>query len=453
MPDPTIVHYWREGIMTTTSWVTERRTAVHLLRSGRTPSQVATLLGRSLAWVYRCRQRFDQADWAALADRSRAPHHVANRLAAPIQQAIRQARSELEARSSQERQLRYIGAHAIQARLREQGLTPIPSIASIARVVAAAGMTRPKHPAVPEVRYPHLQPDQPHTLCQVDIVPHYLLGGQAVACFNAIDVVSHYPTGLASSSKRAQDALAFLLQVWRELGVAHYTQLDNEACFSGGFTHPAVVGQVVRLGLYVGTELLFSPLRHPASNGIVERFHQDYSRHVWQATELVDVAAVQRQADWFLHAYRHSRHHEALHGRTPAEVHQSAPPRLLPATFALPDGKLPLQTGRVHFLRRVSASQTIALLNQTWDVPNAQADQGVWATLTFRPHGATLNVYDTAPDAPCRTCLAVHPFPLREGVQEGEHIGEPRRSSRTWLGDWLVDVVQRHVGAWFSTMC
>ena len=62
-----------------------------------------------------------------------------------------------------------------------------------------------------------------------------------------------------------------------------------------------------------------------------------------------------------------------------------------------------------------------------------------------------------APDASSRTCLAVHPFPLREGVQRGERIGErigePRRSSRTWLGEWLLDVVQRHVGAWFSTMC
>jgi hypothetical protein len=131
----------------------------------------------------------------------------------------------------------------------------------------------------------------------VDIVPHCLLGGQAVACFNAIDVVSHYPSGLACISKRAQDAVAFLLQVWREVGVAHYTQLDNEACFSGGFTHAGVLGQVVRLGLYVGIEVIFSPLRHPASNGTVERFHQDYSRHVWQATELADVTAVERQAD------------------------------------------------------------------------------------------------------------------------------------------------------------
>jgi hypothetical protein len=61
-------------------------------------------------------------------------------------------------------------------------------------------------------------------------------------------------------------------------------------------------------------------------------------------------------------------------------VHQTPAPRLLLAAFAVPDGKLPLRTGRVHFLRRVSATQTIALLNQTSEVPTAQVDQGVWAT-------------------------------------------------------------------------
>src|SRR5262245_53360037 len=161
-----IVRYRREGIMSTTFWADERRTAVHLLRSGRPPDQVATQLGRSRAWVYRWRQRFDQAGWTGLTDRSRAPHRSPNRLAEPIRQAIRQVRSELEARATQDRQLRYIGAAAVQARLRDQGLLPVPSSATIARVLAAAGMTRPPRPAPPEVHYPHLHPTQPHTLCQ-----------------------------------------------------------------------------------------------------------------------------------------------------------------------------------------------------------------------------------------------------------------------------------------------
>jgi transposase len=436
--------------MTTTTWSSERATAVHLLRSGRTPAQVAAHLGRSLAWVYRCRQRFAQAGWAGVQDRSRAPHQQPGRLSEAVRQAIRQARSELEAQAVQDHQLRYIGARAVQARLRDYGLWPLPSSASIERVLAAAGMTQPACPRAPEVVYPHLHPTQPQTLCQVDIVPHYLTGGQALACFNAIDVVSRYPIGRASLTKRAQDAVQFLIQVWQALGVPRYTQLDNEACFSGGFTHAGVLGQVVRVGLLVGTELVFSPLRHPASNGTVERFHQEYNTHVWQGTALADVAAVNQQAAWFFGAYRQSRHHTALQGQTPSEVQQASPARRLPADFHLPTGKLPLTAGRVHFLRRVSSAHTLSLLNQTWAVPTAQVDQGVWATLELSPQRATLRIYDAAPDAPSRTCLAEHAFPVREAIQPLGATNRPSAAPRLllrWLGDLIWARVWRRAAA------
>jgi len=96
------------------------------------------------------------------------------------------------------------------------------------------------------------------------------------------------------------------------MGIPQYTQVDNEGCFSGGFTHPRVLGKVVRLALYVGTELVFSPIGHPESNGSVERFHQDYNQHVWKETALKHRADVQAQAQPFFIAYRHSRHSTAL---------------------------------------------------------------------------------------------------------------------------------------------
>lgn len=80
-----------------------------------------------------------------------------------------------------------------------------------------------------------------------------------MACFNAIDVVSRYPGGKQYATKHAEEAMDFLVYAWQTLGLSTYTQVDNEGCFSGGFTHPYVLGQVLRLGLYVGTELIFSP--------------------------------------------------------------------------------------------------------------------------------------------------------------------------------------------------
>ena len=58
-----------------------------------------------------------------------------------------------------------------------------------------------------------------------------------------------------------------------------------------------------------GTELVFSPVRHPQSQGAVERFHRDYQRHVWAKADWADLAAVQRYSTAFVARYRASTHH------------------------------------------------------------------------------------------------------------------------------------------------
>jgi len=399
-------------------WLEQRKTAIHLLRSGRTPRQVADELGHHISWVYKCRKRYDEQGWAGLCDHSRAPQRVANKSTEATRQAIRQARSELEAEAELVEALSYIGAPAIQARLRAKGWTTVPSTATIERVIHAAGMTHPhQFKADEQEHYPHLHPNKAHQLVQVDIVPHFLTGGQAVACFNALDVVSRYPCGRQSLRRRAVDAVDSLILIWQELGIPQYTQVDNEGCFSGGFTHPGVLGQVVRLALSVGTELVFSPVYHPESNGYVERFHQDYDRHVWDKTHLEDLSAVQHHSQAFYRAYRQSGHHSALNGQCPAQVHAQHVCHNLPPDFKRTKGKLALTEGQVHFIRKVTAQHTVSILNLKWAVPKADPDQGVWATLKFSTSGATLRVFDAAPDAEPRICLAEHAFPLAEPVQ------------------------------------
>lgn len=395
-----------------------RKTAIHLLRSGKSPAEVAQELNRSLAWVYKWRTRFfAEQDWQALNDKPHAPKHRPKKLPEAVRRAIRETRSELEAEAEEPGKLAYIGAHAVQARLRKKKTTPLPSITSIERELRAAQMTRPRKPtAALEVRYPRMQPKQPLELIQVDIVPHYLPGGPCVACFNAIDVVSHFPTGQPSLTKRSGDAVNFLLHVWREIGLPEFTQVDNESCFSGGFTHPGVLGKVLRLALLVGTQLVFSPVRHPESNGTIERFHQDYSKNVWDKIELPDFQAVQQHAPAFFEAYRHSEHHSTLRGHCPADLHPARLTCSPPEDFCLP-GRLPLTIGQVHFIRRVSQEGQVRILNLDWEVPLAQPDQGVWATLEFTLQGAILRIFDAAPDAIERTCFAKHDFPLKEEVQ------------------------------------
>lgn len=394
--------------------IEERKSAIHLLRAGQKAEAVAVELGRSSRWVRKWRKRYQTEGWDGLKDRSRRPHKIVRQTPEANQQAIRQARSELEAEAAEGKGLKYIGGQAIRTRLKDQGIQPLPSKSTIERVIRAAGMTRPyQREKKPQTHYPHLKVENSQELIQVDIVPHFLKGGERVACFNAIDVTSRYPTGEAYAQRRSKEAEDFLIRVWQELGIPKYTQVDNEGCFSGGFTHPYVLGKVVRLALQAGTELVFSPVRHPQSNGFVERFHQDYDKHVWEDTYLNNLAEVRAQGQHFFTLYR-KRPHARLNEQTPETVHQHLtrlPFELKPATR-----KRPLYAGQVHFIRKVLADNTISILNVNWPVPEAIPGQGVWATLAITTSGARLIVFDAAPDVPARKRLAIHRFRLSETV-------------------------------------
>jgi transposase InsO family protein len=400
-----------------TDLFTERKLAVMQLRQGKTMTEVAKNLNRSLGWVSKWNRRYAEESWTGLKEKSRAPIQHGNELSLTIKEAICQTRMELEAEAELGVGLKYIGGQAIRTRLRQDKVTPLPSIATIERVIRQAGLTRPKaEPMKPEIRYPRLRPKQPHQLCQVDIVPHFLQGGQRIASFNAIDVVSRYPTGRSFEQRRSQDAADFLIQVWQEMGIPQYTQVDNEGCFSGGATHTHVLGKVVRLALTVGTELVFSPVNHPQSNGSVERFHQDYNRHVWQDTYLEDLTAVNQQGQSFFALYQQREDHSQLNDQSSASLHHQQQPEKLTDDFQLSAQKLPLREGRIHFMRRVEPEGTVRVLNANWTVPQFDLTKGVWVTIEFKTTGATLSIFDEAPDVTHRRCLASFPFPLKEFV-------------------------------------
>jgi transposase len=403
----------------------ERCVAMALLQTGQSVDQVAEQVERSIQWVRKWKKRFERAGYAGLQEQSRAPKRPGNRLATQVKEAVIRVRMELEAQAQSGAGLKYIGAQAIRTRMRQQGQKRVPSVSAIERLVHAAGLTRQKSQRMKkEIKYPHLHPQKPHELVQVDIAPHYLQGGERIACFNALDVVSRYPTGAAYTRRRSCEAMAFLIHVWQTLGLPQYTQVDNEGCFSGGTSHTHVLGQVVRLALMVGTELVFSPIYHPQSNCFVERFHQDYHDHVWEDTYLANLAAVNQKAADFFSDYRQSGHHSELKDKTPHTLHMAHPPRRLGADFPVPEQRLPLTTGRVHFMRRIQPGGSVRVLNVDWRVP-APEDTGVWVTLQIEPDEAWLRVYDAAPDCENRTCLVSHPFPLCEEVLDFDESSLP----------------------------
>lgn len=419
--------------MTEKSAYEDRKALLHLLNSGESPREAARELKRSRSWAYKWKGRFEKEGWDGLLSRSRAPKDVPNKMPDEVCRKVLQLRSELEAEAEQKDSLGYIGANAIYGRMRTCETVRVPSVRTIERILQQAGKTKPRLPQTKEkILYPHLKPTAAHQLTQVDIVPHYLTGGQSVACFNSIDVISRYPAGKQFAQKRSVDASDFILHVWRELGLSTYLQMDNESCFNGGYRHPNVIGKVVRLALYVGVQPVFSPFYHPKSNAFVERFHQDYSDFVWKKEHLEDLAAVRQRSALFFPNYRRSHHHSVLNGKSPLEIHRSLPVRKLPFAFS-PPNPLPITAGQVHFLRAVDEKRFVRILNNDWASGLGMPEQGVWATLLLKPNGATLSIYDAAPDAQKRRCLATHPFQLKEPIVPLEaRFATPKYARRKW---------------------
>lgn len=93
---------------------TAREQAIHLLRAGQSTRTVAQALSRSESWVRRCRQRYEEAGWAGLAERSRAPHQHGTQLPDHVRTGIVQARSAREVAAARETGLKYIGARAMR---------------------------------------------------------------------------------------------------------------------------------------------------------------------------------------------------------------------------------------------------------------------------------------------------------------------------------------------------
>lgn len=421
-----------------------RDSLIHLLRKGHSPEEAAIELSYSRSWAYKWWGRFNQAGWEGLKSQPRAPHHHPNRMPEKTKQKILEIRVELEKEAQKPEALSYIGASAICGRMLERGLKIIPSISTIEKVLREAGASKPRRtPTEPTPVYPRLHVEQPHRLTQMDIVPQYLSGGTLVHCFNALDVVSRYPEGKPYERKSTDEVLDFCLKTFQSIGIAEYTQMDNESSFNGGRTHPYVIGRVPRWMLLVGTELIYSPFYHPESNAFVERFHQDYSQNVWQKTQLQHLAHVQQTSARFFGRYRLSRHHSELHGQSPASLHFANPPHLLPKDFILPK-PLPITEGKIHFMRAVSEDQTIPVFNVNWSAGLAQPHQGVWATLFITTRGARLAIYDQPPDALKQQCFANHPFPLSEPVLPlAEKFQKP-------AANWLQELFKR--SARYSTM-
>lgn len=118
-----------------------RAEAVRRRLAGQSPAEIARVLGRSDRWVRKWVARHDESrgDASWVRSRSRAPNRSPNRTPDQVRALIVSARRRLV----QDPRGQY-GALAIAWELRGLGVDPLPHAWTINRIIAEAGLARPR---------------------------------------------------------------------------------------------------------------------------------------------------------------------------------------------------------------------------------------------------------------------------------------------------------------------
>ena len=314
-------------------------TAVRI--EGRTKAEVSRELGVSPRWVYELCRRFDAEGEGGLEPRSRRPRASPHRTPVELEDEIVELRKELLDAGYD------AGAHTISSHLvRRHGEAPVPSVATIWRILSRRGFVTPQPQKRPRSSFVRFEADMPNERWQADITHWRLAGGCEVEILNVID--DHSRLLVASDARmifKAADVVASFHRGAAAHGFCASLLTDNGAVFTaaprGG--RCAIELECARLGI----RSIHSRPYHPQTCGKVERLHQSLKRFLTKQEPAGSIDELQGQLDRFAAYYNTVRPHRAIGRRTPAEAFD-ARPKARPSLQSLPvPGRFRLRRDKV----------------------------------------------------------------------------------------------------------
>jgi transposase-like protein len=329
-------------------------------RRGTPMREVARRFGVALStvqfWVARAgRRRLDRVDWA---DRPDGPRRPANRTPSELEDLVLSLRRELKEASD----LGEFGARAIHAALEARGVTPLPAVRTIGRILerrgALDGRRRVRRPPPPPGWYlPELAAGRAE-LDSFDIVEGLVIkGGPAVEVLNVTSLHGGLVNSWATAGITAKAAVEALVEHWRAVGLPDYAQFDNDTIFQGAHQHPDVVGRVTRTCLGLGVVPVFAPPRETGFQAAIESYNGRWQAKVWARFVHESLSDLRGRSDRYVAAAR---------ARSAARIEAAPARRPFPAEWA-PD----LQArphGRIIYLRRAGATGGVELLGRHFEV-------------------------------------------------------------------------------------
>jgi transposase InsO family protein len=375
--------------------LSKRQAAIRLRLAGETIDSICRTVQRTDRWFHKWWKRYMALGPEGLYDLTRANQRVVNRTPPHIERAIIGIRRRLAARATPHSRYGLIGAAQLRNELEALGYTPLPSLRTIERIVARAGLSCPPlrvshYVARSEYPGPHAQ--DTNQLHQVDGVgPRYLKGDSTRYYFLVLRDVFDLAVYIELVNSRKMDhVMAFLVHAWQHLGLPQQVQFDNGREFCGFGPAARCLSRVIRLCLRLGVEPVFIPKGRPQRNGSVEQFN-GWFQPVLLNRPYRRPADLRRQLRCLMTSVNEEHVHPKLGHRTSAQYRTSKQLRKLPADFNVEGPKLPIAVGKVSFIRLVSAQGTINVLGQQFKVGKRVKFQYVKATIYTGPQ--TLKIY------------------------------------------------------------
>ena len=293
--------------------VEQRYNAVmEVLRDGGMVVEVAERYGVSRQAVHRWLRRYQQGGLDALADRSHRPRGCPHQLAATVEARVCELRRAHPG----------WGPRRLGHELARQQVAPLPSRATIYRVLLRNGLVEPQARRRAKTAWRRWQRERPMQLWQMDVMGGLQLadGGEA-KLVTGIDDHSRFCVAAGVVGRATARAVCRVFtQAMASHGVPEELLSDNGKVFTGRFgPNP---GEVLfdRICRENGITHRLTAPRSPTTTGKIERFHKTLREELLATLPpFPSLEVAQKVIDGWVCDYNTRRPHQALAMRTPAE--------------------------------------------------------------------------------------------------------------------------------------
>jgi transposase InsO family protein len=314
--------------------VVERRyhAVMEVLAAGATKTDVAARYGVSRQSVHEWVRRYQADGLGGLTDRSHRPTRHPAQMPTEVEAAVCELR-RVHPRWGQ-RRLRYeLGRSGCPG--------PVPSEASIYRLLVRRGLIEPKRRRRRREDYRRWERPGSMQLWQLDVMGGvFLTSGAECKLVTGVDDHSRFLVIAAVVPRATGRAVcAAFAAALAEYGVPDEILTDNGKQFTGRFGHPRPATEVLfdRICRENGITHRLTGIRSPTTTGKVERFHQSLRRELLDDhPPFTDLPAAQAAIDIWRTDYNSLRPHQSLDMATPASRFQPASADGLP--LRLPAG-------------------------------------------------------------------------------------------------------------------